>query len=50
MGIGSAERPKAVRWSKAKEIVSTWGITIPGAAVVAIITYGIVWAIWARTL
>ncbi|MFZ0160696.1 MAG: inorganic phosphate transporter [Kineosporiaceae bacterium] len=39
MGIGSSERPKAVRWSKAFEIVSTWLITIPGAATVAIIAY-----------
>jgi PiT family inorganic phosphate transporter len=39
MGIGASERPKAVRWSKAKEIISTWIITIPGAAVVSILTY-----------
>ncbi len=39
MGIGSAERPKAVRWTKAFEIVSTWIITIPGAATVAAIAY-----------
>ncbi|MFN0283547.1 MAG: anion permease [Kineosporiaceae bacterium] len=35
MGIGASERPKAVRWAKAKEIVSTWVVTIPGAALVA---------------
>jgi PiT family inorganic phosphate transporter len=39
MGIGASERPKAVRWAKAKEIVSTWVITIPGAATVAITTF-----------
>ncbi|MBL8929765.1 MAG: inorganic phosphate transporter [Kineosporiaceae bacterium] len=39
MGIGSSERPKAVRWAKAFEIVSTWLITIPGSATVAIIAY-----------
>jgi PiT family inorganic phosphate transporter len=39
MGIGASERPKAVRWAKAKEIVSTWVITIPGAAVVATAAY-----------
>jgi PiT family inorganic phosphate transporter len=32
MGIGASERPRAVRWAKAKEIVTTWVITIPGAA------------------
>lgn len=36
MGIGASERPKAVRWSKAGEIVSTWLITIPGAAIFAV--------------
>ncbi len=39
MGIGSSERPKAVRWNKAREIIKTWIITIPGAATVAIISY-----------
>ncbi|MEO5340822.1 MAG: inorganic phosphate transporter [Magnetococcus sp. MYC-9] len=45
MGIGSSERPKSVRWAKAKEIVSTWVITIPGSAFVSILTYYIVKAI-----
>lgn len=39
LGIGAAERPKAVRWAKAKEIVSTWIITIPGAGMVSAITF-----------
>ncbi len=39
MGIGASERPKAVRWAKAQEIVSTWLITIPGAAAVAVVAY-----------
>jgi len=39
MGIGASERPKAVRWAKAKEIVSTWIITIPGAGTVSALTY-----------
>ena len=39
MGIGASERPKAVRWAKAKEIVSTWVVTIPGAGTVGLITY-----------
>jgi len=39
MGIGASERPRAVRWEKAKEIVSTWVITIPGAAIVGIIAW-----------
>jgi len=39
MGIGASERPKAVRWSKAFEIVATWLITIPGAAIMSICCY-----------
>ena len=39
MGIGASERPRAVRWAKAREIATTWVITIPGAAVVAVILY-----------
>lgn len=41
MGIGASERPKAVRWGKAQEIISTWIITIPGSAFVAIVLYGL---------
>lgn len=33
MGIGAAERPRAVRWGTAREIVLTWLVTLPGAAV-----------------
>ena len=42
MGIGSSERPKAVRWGKAQEIISTWLITIPGAALAAAAVYWLV--------
>jgi len=42
MGIGSSERPKAVRWKKAKDIAITWLITIPGSALVAIQTFALV--------
>ncbi|MBF0308747.1 MAG: inorganic phosphate transporter [Magnetococcales bacterium] len=42
MGIGSAERPKAVRWAKATEIVSTWLITIPGSGLVGVLAYLVV--------
>ncbi|MBI4987162.1 MAG: inorganic phosphate transporter [Rhodocyclales bacterium] len=37
MGIGAAERPKAVRWAKAGEIATTWIVTIPGAALVSVL-------------
>jgi len=42
MGIGASERPKAVRWAKARDIVSTWVITIPGAGTVSVLTYLVV--------
>ncbi len=42
MGIGASERPRAVRWAKAKDIATTWMITIPGAALVAIQAYALV--------
>ncbi len=42
MGVGASERPKAVRWAKAKEISITWVITIPGAAIMAIAFYLVV--------
>ena len=41
MGIGASERPRAVRWAKAKDIAVTWVITIPGAALVAIQAYAL---------
>ena len=42
MGIGASERPKAVGWSKAREILMTWILTIPGSAMFGIVTYLIV--------
>ena len=36
MGLGASEHPRAVRWSKAGDIVLTWLITIPGSALLAI--------------
>ncbi len=42
MGIGASERPRAVRWTKAREIALTWLITIPGAAILAMLSYGAV--------
>jgi PiT family inorganic phosphate transporter len=39
MGVGYAERPKAVKWGKAGEIAMTWIITIPSGAMVAVAFY-----------
>lgn len=46
MGIGAADRARDVRWSKAKEILTTWLVTIPGSAavsVVAILIFRLFW-------
>ncbi len=45
MGIGASERPKAVRWGKAAEIIAAWFITIPGAALMSVTCYLIVGAL-----
>jgi inorganic phosphate transporter, PiT family len=44
MGIGYAERPKAVRWSKAGEIASTWAVTIPAGAMTAMLFFAVLQA------
>jgi PiT family inorganic phosphate transporter len=49
MGIGASERPKAVRWTKAREIATTWIITIPGAATVSVAGYFLLHALLALT-
>jgi PiT family inorganic phosphate transporter len=36
MGVGAAERVKAVRWGKAAEIGFTWLVTLPAAGLLAI--------------
>jgi PiT family inorganic phosphate transporter len=42
MGVGASERPKSVRWNTAREIVTTWVVTIPGSAIMAIGVYLVV--------
>lgn len=42
MGIGASEHPRAVRWSKAREIAITWLVTLPGAALLGAILRGTV--------
>jgi inorganic phosphate transporter, PiT family len=42
VGTGSANRISAVRWNVAGRVVWAWVLTIPGAAIVAAITYAIV--------
>ncbi|MGZ4959244.1 MAG: anion permease [Methylomonas sp.] len=46
MGIGASDHPRAVRWGKAKEILMTWLITIPGAALIASLTFFVFSAIF----
>jgi PiT family inorganic phosphate transporter len=42
MGIGAAERPRAVRWGKAAEILFTWFFTLPVAGLLAAFTFALV--------
>ena len=42
VGVGSANRLSAVRWGIARRVVWAWVLTIPGAAIVAALTYGVV--------
>lgn len=47
MGVGAAERPRAVRWGKAREIAATWVVTLPGAALLgALAERGAALAFW----
>ena len=41
MGVGATKRLSAVRWGVARGIVVAWIVTIPAAAAVAAVTYGI---------
>jgi PiT family inorganic phosphate transporter len=36
MGVGAQERPRAVRWQRAREIVLAWLLTLPGAGMLAL--------------
>jgi inorganic phosphate transporter, PiT family len=42
MGVGATKRVSAVRWGVAKNIVMGWFITMPAAALVAGLCYGII--------
>ena len=45
VGVGSANRLSAVRWNVARRVVWAWVLTIPGSALVAVLTYWLVEAI-----
>jgi PiT family inorganic phosphate transporter len=42
MGAGAAKRVSAVRWGVAGNIVVAWILTLPGAAVIGGVTYGVI--------
>ncbi len=42
VGVGSAKRFSAVKWGVAGRIVWAWVLTIPAAAIIAMVTYGVV--------
>lgn len=39
MGVGASERPKAVRWQRAREIALAWLMTLPGAGALAVLCW-----------
>ena len=45
VGVGSANRLSAVRWGIARRVAWAWLLTIPGAAIVAALTYAAVAAL-----
>jgi PiT family inorganic phosphate transporter len=50
MGIGASERPRAVRWGKAKEILGAWIVTFPAAALVSALLYGVIRLVFVRLM
>jgi len=42
VGVGAAKRFSAVKWGVASRIVWAWVLTIPAAAIIAALTYGVV--------
>jgi PiT family inorganic phosphate transporter len=41
IGVGAAKRVSAVRWNVAQGIVVAWVVTMPAAALVAALVYGV---------
>jgi PiT family inorganic phosphate transporter len=41
VGVGAARRASAVRWNVAKDIVTAWVITMPAAAIIGAMFYGL---------
>jgi PiT family inorganic phosphate transporter len=39
VGVGSAQRARAVRWGLASNIVIAWIVTMPAAAIMAALAY-----------
>jgi PiT family inorganic phosphate transporter len=39
VGVGAARRVSAVRWNVASEVVVAWVLTMPGAAIIALLFY-----------
>ena len=42
MGVGAAQRAKAVHWNVARQMVTTWVMTIPCTAIMGAISYYII--------
>ena len=42
MGVGAAQRAKAVHWNVARQMVTAWVMTIPCTAIMGAISYYII--------
>jgi PiT family inorganic phosphate transporter len=45
LGVGSVDRPKAVHWGVAGDIVTAWVLTIPAAGAIAGLTFFVLWTL-----
>jgi PiT family inorganic phosphate transporter len=50
IGAGAAKRASAVRWGVAGNIVTAWVLTLPAAALVGGLTYGLIWILGADSV
>ncbi len=46
MGVGSVDRPKAVHWGVASNMVTAWILTLPAAGTIAGVTFLVLWALF----
>ena len=48
MGAGAADRPRAVRWGKIRDIFIAWIATIPASGIIALLIYFLIFGFLKR--